>query len=320
MIRMRQRQLGHAGPAVGAIGLGCMGLSAVYAPGSVTADVGVAVIRRAVELGVTLLDTSDAYGPHTNERLVGEAIRPMRGEVIVATKAGCAPNLDSFVPKPDGRPDTLRRCCDESLRRLGIDVIDLWQLHRVDPNVPIEESVGAMGDMVRAGKVRHLGVSEVTLDELRRAHATAPIATLQSELSLWTRHLLDEIVPWCETNGIAVLPFAPLGRGFLTGTITADATFVEGDARAVNPRFTADARKANQRIVDGVRQVAERRDATPAQVALAWVLAQGPRIVPIPGAQATGHVEDNVGADALDLDADDLALLDDLPAAVGERY
>jgi aryl-alcohol dehydrogenase-like predicted oxidoreductase len=201
MAHMRQRQLGHAGPLVGSIGLGCMGLSAVYAPGSIAFDVGVAVIRRAVEVGVTLLDTSDAYGPHTNERLVGEAIRPVRAEVIVATKAGCAPNLESFVPRPDGRPDTLRRCCDESLQRLGIDVIDLWQLHRVDPDVPIEESVGAMSDMVRAGKVRYLGVSEVTLGELRRAHTTWPIATLQSELSLWTRHLLDELVP--PLNGLS---------------------------------------------------------------------------------------------------------------------
>lgn len=317
---MRRRRLGRAGIEVGAVGLGCMGLSIAYEPGTVAADDGVRVIRRALDLGVTLLDTSDAYGPFTNEALVGRAIAGWRDEVVVATKAGCAPNTESFVPKPDGRPETLRRCCDESLARLRVDVLDLWQLHRPDPEVPIEESVGAMGEMVAAGKVRAIGMSELTLDQLRAAHATHPVATLQSELSLWTRHLLDEVAPWCAANDVALVPFAPLGRGFLTGRFGPDATFAEGDVRAVNPRFTPEALAANQPIVDAVRAVAGRRGATPAQVALAWVLAQGDAVVPIPGSRNVAELEDNVAAASLVLTADDLAALDAAPAPVGERY
>jgi aryl-alcohol dehydrogenase-like predicted oxidoreductase len=297
-----------------------MGLSAVYDPGSVSEADGIRVIRRAIDLGVTLFDTSDAYGPFRNEQLLGRALGGRRDEVVVATKAGCAPHTESFVPRPDGRPETLRRCCDESLARLGIDVIDLWQLHRRDPAVPIEDSVGAMADMVAAGKVRAIGVSEVTLDELRAAHATHPIATLQSELSLWTRDLRDELLPWCHATGIGVIAFSPLGRGFLTGRIAAHAAFGERDARAVNPRFTPEALAANQRIVAGIRAVADRRRATPAQVALAWVLAQGAGVVPIQGATTVAQLEENVAAAAVVLDGDALAALDALPAAVGERY
>ncbi len=246
---MNRRTLGTAGPTVASIGLGCMGLSAVYDPGTVSEADGIAVIRRAIDLGVTLLDTSDAYGPYRNEELVGRAVAGRRDEVVIATKAGCVPHTESFVPRPDGRPEVLRRCCDESLARLGVDVIDLWQLHRRDPAVPIEDSVGAMGDMVAAGKVRAIGVSEVTLDELRAAQATHPIATLQSELSLWTRDLRTELLPWCEAVGIGVIAFSPLGRGFLTGRFGAGASFVDGDARAVNPRFAPTALAANQDIV-----------------------------------------------------------------------
>ena len=317
---MIERVLGASGLRVSAIGLGCMGLSIAYEPGAIDEAAGIGVIRRAVDLGVTLFDTSDAYGPYVNEQLVGKALAADRDHVVIATKAGCAPNLESYEPKPDGRPERLKQCCDESLQRLGIDVIDLWQLHRADPSVPIEESVGAMGEMVTAGKVRAIGLSEVTLTQLQAAHATHPIATLQSELSLWTRDLLAELLPWSTAHGIAVVPFAPLGRGFLTGTIDAATSFPADDVRAVNPRFTADARAANAAIVDGVRAVAARIGATPAQVALAWVLAQGENVVPIPGATTRAHVDENAGAVALTLDAAALDELDHLPAAVGARY
>jgi aryl-alcohol dehydrogenase-like predicted oxidoreductase len=297
-----------------------MGLSATYEPGSIAPEDGVVVIHRALDAGVTLLDTSDAYGPYVNEELVGQAIAGRRDGVVVGTKAGCAPHSESFVPRPDGRPETLRRCCDASLRRLGLDTIDLWTLHRRDPDVPVDESVGAMGEMVAAGKVRAVGVSELTLDELEAAHAAHPLAALQSELSLWTRHTLDEIVPWCAAHGVGFVPFAPLGRGFLTGSIGADTRFVDGDVRAVNPRFTTEALRANQAIVERVRAVAARRGVTPAQVALAWVLAQGDHVVPIPGSTTVDQVDENVSAVDVELTDADLADLDALPAAVGERY
>ena len=317
---MRQRRLGNSGIEVGAIGLGCMGFSIAYDPGTKSDDASIGVIRHALDLGVTLLDTSDAYGPFLNEQLVGRAIAGRRSEVVVATKAGCAPNTESFVPKPDGRPEVLRECCDASLQRLGVDVIDLWQLHRADPTVPIEESVGAMGDMVRAGKVRAIGVSEVTLEQLEAAHRTHPLAALQSELSVWTREPCAEIVPWCAAHDVAFVAFAPLGRGFLTGTIDAQRAFDAKDVRATNPRFTSAARRANQLLVDVVRRVAKRRGATPAQVALAWVLAQGEHVVAIPGSDRVEFVDENVASAQVQLTADDLAEIDTLPAAVGERY
>jgi aryl-alcohol dehydrogenase-like predicted oxidoreductase len=297
-----------------------MGFSIAYDPGTKDDAASMRVIQRALDVGVTLFDTSDAYGPWVNEQLVGRALAGRRREAVIATKAGCAPNTESFVPMPDGRPDVLRACCDASLERLGVDVIDLWQLHRADPAVPIEESVGAMGEMVAAGKVRAIGVSEVTLEELAAAHRTFPLAALQSELSLWTRDALDEIVPWCAQHGIAFVAFAPLGRGFLTGSIDAERQFVANDVRAVNPRFTAEARRANQHIIEVVRRVATRRGATLAQVALAWVLAQGDQVVVIPGSDQIRYLEENVAADALRLGPDDLAELDALPAAVGARY
>jgi aryl-alcohol dehydrogenase-like predicted oxidoreductase len=317
---MQRRTLGGSAIEVGAIGLGCMGFSIAYDPGTKDDRESERVIRRALDLGVTLLDTSDAYGPFVNEELVGRAIAGRRDDAVIATKAGCAPNTESFVPMPDGRPEVLRACCDASLQRLGIDVIDLWQLHRADPNVPIEESVGAMGDMVRAGKVRAIGVSEVTLEQLVSAHNAHPLSALQSELSLWTRDCLAEIVPWCAAHDVAFVAFAPLGRGFLTGTIDAVRSFDAKDVRASNPRFTADARRANQHIVDVVQRVARRHDATPAQVALAWVLAQGDHVVVIPGSDRLHFLDENVGADRVRLDVSDLAELDALPAAVGERY
>ena len=317
---MRQRALGASDIEVGAIGLGCMGFSIAYDPGTKDDAESIRVIRRALDLGVTLFDTSDAYGPWINEQLVGRALAGRRDEAVVATKAGCAPNSESYIPILDGRPEVLRACCDASLVRLGVDVIDLWQLHRVDPNVPIEESVGAMGDMVLAGKVRALGVSEVTLEQLEAAHRTFALASLQSELSLWTRGALADVVPWCAANGVAFVAFAPLGRAFLTGAIDVDREFTADDVRAVNPRFTVDARRANQHIVDTVRRVAARHDATPAQVALAWLLAQGEHVAAIPGSDQLRFLEENVAADALALSESDLADLDALPEAVGDRY
>ena len=316
----RQRTLGHSQIEVGAIGLGCMGFSIAYDPGTKDDAVSARIIERALDLGVTLFDTSDAYGPWVNEQLLGRALASRRHAAVIATKAGCAPNTESFVPMPDGRPEVLRQCCDASLARLGVDVIDLWQLHRADPAIPIEESVGAMGEMVKAGKVRAIGVSEVTLAQLDAAQRTFPLAALQSELSLWTRDALAEIVPWCATHNVAFIAFAPLGRGFLTGTIDANRSFSANDVRAVNPRFTVEARVANQQIVDVVREVAERNQVTLAQVALAWVLAQGDHVIAIPGSDQMRFLEDNVGADAVRLGPNDLAELDALPAAIGARY
>jgi aryl-alcohol dehydrogenase-like predicted oxidoreductase len=310
------RALGQSGLQVAEIGLGCMAMSAVYEPGTKSDDDSIEVIRRAIDLGVTLFDTSDVYGPYTNEQLLGRAIAGRRDEVVVATKAGCVFRPNTYVPAPDCRPERLKVCCDESLARLGVDVIDLWQLHRPDPAVPIEESVGAMGDMVAAGKVRAVGVSEVTVAQLDAAHRTHPLAGVQYELSLWSRAALDEILPWCRTNRVALIPYSPLGRGFLSGAIKPDRTFAPDDARAGNPRFTPEAMLANQAILDGVRTVADRLGATVAQVALAWVLAQGDNVVPIPGPDRIGQLEEDLGASKVVLDDRALAALDALPPPV----
>jgi len=317
---MKTRRLGSSSLTVGAIGMGCMGLSIAYDPGTHDEASSIALIRRAIDLGVTLFDTSDAYGPFDNEVLVGRAVRGRRDQVVIATKAGCAPNTESFVPKPDGRPEVLKQCCDDSLRRLGVDVIDLWQLHRPDPNVPIEESTGAMGDMVRAGKVRAIGMSELTLEQLQAAHRTFPLASLQSELSLWTRDVLGEILPWCEANDIAFIPFAPLGRGYLTGAIAPDRVFADKDVRMVNPRFTTAARRSNQPIVDDIRAVAATVGATSAQVALAWILAQGDQVIPIPGSDRIDYLDENVRAAEIVLAPAALERLAAIAPPVGSRY
>jgi aryl-alcohol dehydrogenase-like predicted oxidoreductase len=313
---VQRRRLGASGLDVAEVGLGCMGMSAVYDPGTKDDDESVGVIQRAIDLGVTLFDTSDVYGPYTNEQLLGRAIAGRRDEVVVATKAGCVFHPGSYVPMPDGRPERLRECCDASLARLGVDVIDLWQLHRPDPNVPIEESVGAMAEMIAAGKVRAVGVSEVTVAQLDAAHAAHPLAGVQYELSLWSRGVLDEVLPWCEANDVALIPYSPLGRGFLSGKISPDRPFSDDDTRASNPRFTPEARQANQAIVDAVRVVADRLGVTVAQVSLAWVLAQGPNVVPIPGSDRIDYLEENVGAADVVLDAEALTALDALPAPV----
>jgi aryl-alcohol dehydrogenase-like predicted oxidoreductase len=280
----------------------------------------IAVIHRALDLGMTLLDTSDVYGPFTNEELVGRALAGHRERVVVATKAGLVVGPSGGYPLDnDARPEHIREAVDASLHRLRIDVIDLYQLHRIDPHVPLEESWGAMAELVHTGKVRALGMSEANVDELERAHAIHPVASVQSELSLWFTERLDDVVPWCADHDAAFIPFAPLGRGFLTGTLTTGTTD-PGDFRSTLPRFTQAAIDANQAIVERVRSVADRHDATPAQVALAWVLAQGIHVIPIPGTRRLRHLEENAGAADVSLTSADLAELRDLPEVTGTRY
>jgi aryl-alcohol dehydrogenase-like predicted oxidoreductase len=314
------RTLGKAGPVVGAIGLGCMGMSEKYGDDAERDDrQSHEVLRRALDLGITLIDTADAYGPYTNEVLVGAGLGSRRHEAFLATKCGLVPGPGGKERTRDGRPEYVRAAIDASLRRLGTDHVDLWQLHRVDPDVPLQETWGAMAEQVTAGKVRFLGLSEVNVEQLAEAHAMHPVATVQSELSLWTRDPLAEVLPWCEAHGAGFLPFSPLGRGFLTGTVTA-STIGGQDFRAHNPRFTPEAMDANTAIVTSVASVAERIGATAAQVALAWVLAQGPHVVPIPGTKKLRWLEQNAAAAALSLSAEDITELDALPAPVGARY
>lgn len=289
-----------------------------------TADESEAVgtIHRALDLGVSFLDTADMYGPFTNEQLVGRAIAGRRDEVVLATKFGNVRDpQDPTNRRIDGSPAYVRSACDASLQRLGVDHLDLYYQHRVDKTVPIEETVGAMAELVTAGKVRHLGLSEASVDTIRRAHAVHPITALQTEYSLWTRHVEDEILPTLRSLGIGLVPYSPLGRGFLTGTITSTDGLAADDFRRQNPRFQGDALAANLRIVEAVRAVAERHGVTPGQLALAWVLAQGDDVVPIPGTKRVRYLEENAAAAAVQLDRADL---DDLeaavPAAVGERY
>ena len=294
-----------------------MGMSWAY--GAAERDDGAsrAVLQRALDLGVTLIDTADVYGPFTNEELVGSALAGRRDEAFLATKCGLVAGPDGIGR--DGRPEHVRAALDASLRRLGTDRVDLWQLHRVDPEVPVAETWGAMAEQVAAGKARHLGMSEVGVAELDAAHAVHPVATVQSELSLWTRDPLAEVLPWCQAHDAGFLPFSPLGRGFLTGTVTA-GSFDASDFRAKNPRFTDEAMAGNAALVAAVAVVADRLGASAAQVALAWVLAQGEQVVPIPGTKKQRWLEQNAAAADLVLAPADLAELDALPAPVGERY
>ena len=304
----------------GRIGLGCMGMTWAYGAQGSDEPESIAVIHRAAEIGVTLLDTADMYGPYTNEELVGRAIAGRRDDYFIATKCGLVvDDADEYVLAKNGRPEHVREAVDGSLRRLGIDVIDLYQLHRVDPEVPLEETWGAMAELVAAGKVRALGLSEVSVDEIERAHAIHPVASVQSEGSLWTRGAFEAVVPWCAANDAAFLPFAPLGRGFLTGALKPQK-FGSGDFRKNNPRFQPDVMNANLVLVERVQAVAERREVTAAQVALAWLLAKGDHVVPIPGTKRLTRLEENAGAASVELSAEDLAELDALPEAVGERY
>jgi aryl-alcohol dehydrogenase-like predicted oxidoreductase len=318
---VRTRTLGAAGPPVGAVGLGCMGMSWAYSASERDDEVSVGVIRQALDLGVTLIDTADVYGPFTNEELVGRALSGRRDEVVLATKAGLVvEDAAEYRIRRDGRPEHLLAACDASLRRLGVDVIDLYQLHRPDPAVTLEDSIGALAQLVEAGKVRHLGVSELTVGELERAHAVHPLTSVQSELSLWTRDALADVLPWCRGHGVAFLPFSPLGRGFLTGRYRDATAFDADDFRARNPRFATGALTANLAVADRVRDLATGLGVTAGQLSLAWLLAQGEHVVPIPGTKRPSYLVENAAAADLDLAPETLAALDDLPAAVGERY
>jgi len=317
---MERRRLGDL--EVSAIGLGCMGMSAFY--GTTDEGEALATIGRARELGCDLLDTAEMYGPYTNEELVGQAIAGRRDEFVVATKFGFR-----FEPRPDdpfnrvidGSPANARRALEGSLQRLGTDHVDLYYQHRIDPNVPIEETVGAMGELVAEGKVRHLGLSEAAPDTLRRAHATHAITALQSEYSLWTRDPEAEVLPTCRELGIGFVAYSPLGRGFLSGRFASPDDLEEGDFRRHNPRFRAEAFQQNLRLVEKVREIAGDKGCTAGQLALAWVLAQGDDIVPIPGTKRRSYLEENLGAVDVELSPDDLARIDaEMPAPVGDRY
>jgi len=313
------RALGSSGLSVGEIGLGCMPMHWAYIGESSEAE-SIQVILRALDLGATLLDTADVYGPFTNEELIGRALRGHRDRAVLATKTGLAAGPNGGYPlRNDGRPEHIREAVDGSLGRLRTDVIDLYQLHRIDPAVPLEESWGAMAELVGAGKVRALGMSEATVDELTLAHTIHPVASVQSELSLWFTDRLDDVVPWCAANHAVFIPFAPLGRGFLTGTMSTASTDPD-DFRSSLPRFSEEAVEANQVIVERVRTVADRHGATPAQIAIAWLLAQAALIVPIPGTRRLRHLEDNAAASDIRLFEEDLAQLHDLPEVRGTRY
>ena len=317
MTLIETRTLGPDRLEVSAQGLGCMGMSQSY--GVPDDDESVATIHRALELGITFLDTADVYGVGHNEELVGRAIAGRRDEVVLATKFSLRPGRDGR-PRIDGRPEYVKQCCDESLRRLGTDRIDLYYQHRVDPTVPIEDTVGAMAELVAAGKVRHIGLSEASARSLERAVAVHPITALQSEWSLWTRDLEPEVVPTARRLGIGLVPFSPLGRGFLAGAITSPDDFGEGDFRRNNPRFAGENFDRNLRLVDAVKELAAEKGCTPSQLALAWCLAQGDDVVPIPGTKRRVYLEDNAGAVDVSLTADDMARLGALaPEVAGDR-
>jgi aryl-alcohol dehydrogenase-like predicted oxidoreductase len=317
---MQKRKLGNSGLEVSAIGLGCMGLSYAYGPAPERQDA-IGVLRGAFERGVTFFDTAEAYGPFTNEELLGEALAPFRDEVVIATKFGFAGGVPT--DGMDSRPENIRAMTEAALKRLRTDRIDLLYQHRVDPNVPIEDVAGTVAALVAEGKVKHFGMSEAGIETVRRAHAVQPVAALQSEYSLWWREPEREILPALEEMGIGFVPFSPLGRGFLTGAITADTQFASDDFRNKVPRFTAEARTANQALVDRIGAIAATKQATSAQIAIAWLLAQKPWIVPIPGTTKLHRLEENIGGAAIVLTADDLreigAALDAIPVA-GDRY
>ena len=321
---MKTRQLGSRGPEVSAIGFGCMGLNFSYAH-SITREEGIRLIRAAVERGVTFFDTAEVYGPFTNEEMVGEALRPVRDRVVIATKFGFA--IDPETRRQSGldsRPQHIREVCDASLKRLGVEVIDLFYQHRVDPNVPIEEVAGAVKELIGQGKVRHFGLSEPGAQTVRRAHAVQPVTALQNEYSLWTRGPeTNGILQACEELGIGFVPYSPLGKGFLTGAMNRDTKLGEGDFRRLLPRFAPEAMAKNEALVDLLKRIGEQKNATPAQIALAWLLAQKPWIVPIPGTTKLHRLEENLGAADVELTPSDLAEIERAAAEIqieGERY
>jgi aryl-alcohol dehydrogenase-like predicted oxidoreductase len=320
---MQKRRLGKSNLEVSALGLGCMGMSFGYGPPADKKEM-ISLIRKAVELDVTFFDTAEVYGPFTNEELVGEALAPLRKQVAIATKFGF--KLDPDTGKQaglDSRPEHIREVAEASLKRLKTDVIDLFYQHRVDPNVPIEDVAGAVKDLIQQGKVKHFGLSEAGVQTIRRAHKVQPVTALQSEYSLWWREPEEEILPTLEALGIGFVPFSPLGKGFLTGAIKEDTQFDSTDFRNTVPRFSAENRKSNQAIVDLVARFAQEKKATPAQIALAWVLAQKPWMVPIPGTTKLHRLEENLGATSVDLTRDDLRRIDEAASKVdvqGARY
>jgi len=320
---MQKRKLGKSNLEVSAIGLGCMGMSFGYGPPADKQEM-ISLIRAAVERGVTFFDTAEVYGPFTNEELVGEALAPFRGQVVIATKFGW--KLDPQTGKGvglDSRPEHIMEVADASLKRLRSDVIDLFYQHRVDPDVPIEDVAGAVKELIHQGKVKHFGLSEAGVQTIRRAHAVQPVTAVQSEYSLWWREPEAEVLPTLEELGIGFVPFSPLGRGFLTGKMNENTTFDSSDFRNTLPRFTPEARKANQALVDLLGEIAKRKKATPAQIALAWLLAQKPWIVPIPGTTKLHRLEENIGAAAIELTPDDLREIESAALKItvqGARY
>jgi aryl-alcohol dehydrogenase-like predicted oxidoreductase len=321
---MHKRKLGNSNLEVSALGLGCMGMSFGYGPAGDKKEM-IAVIRAAVESGVTFFDTAEVYGPFTNEELVGEALAPFREQVVIATKFGFKPagNGEGRWSELDSRPEHIKEVAEASLKRLKTDVIDLFYQHRVDPNVPIEDVAGAVKDLIHDGKVKHFGLSEAGVQTIRRAHAVQPVTALQSEYSLWWRRPEEEVLPTLEELGIGFVPFSPLGKGFLTGKIDENTKFDSTDFRNVVPRFTPEARKANQALVDLLGKIAAEKNATPAQIALAWLLAQKPWIVPIPGTTKLHRLDENIGADAVKLTPDDLREIESAAAKItvqGARY
>ena len=319
---MQKRKLGNSNLEVSALGLGCMGMSYGYGPAADKQEM-ISLIRTAVERGITFFDTAEVYGPFTNEELVGEALAPFRGQVVIATKFGFKLGPNGEQQGTDSRPEHLKEVAEASLKRLKTDHIDLFYQHRVDPNVPIEDVAGAVKDLIQEGKVKHFGLSEPGVQTIRRAHAVQPISAVQSEYSLWWRKPEEEVLPTLEELGIGFVPFSPLGKGFLTGKIDENTKFDSSDFRNIVPRFTPEARKANQALVDLLRSIGERKNATPAQLALAWLLAQKPWIVPIPGTTKLNRLEENIGAVSVDLTSDDLREIDSAASKIevqGARY
>ena len=324
---MLKRILGKSGLEVSALGLGCMGMSFSYGPPKDKQEM-VSLIRTAVERGVTFFDTAEVYGPFTNEELVGEALAPLRDRVVIATKFGFDTSVDPRAMKGGGpvlnsRPEHIKEVAEASLKRLRTDVIDLFYQHRVDPDVPIEDVAGAVKELIQEGKVKHFGLSEAGVQTIRRAHAVQPVAALQSEYSLWWRKPEAEVIPTLEELGIGLVPYSPLGKGFLTGKIDTNTAFDSTDFRTTLPRFTPEARKANQALIDLLGRIAAQKNATPAQIALAWLLAQKPLIVPIPGTTKLDRLDENIGAVAVELTSDDLREIDSAAAQIkveGARY
>jgi aryl-alcohol dehydrogenase-like predicted oxidoreductase len=321
---MQKRKLGKSNLEVSALGLGCMGMSFSYGPPKDKQEM-ISLIRSAVERGITFFDTAEVYGPYINEELVGEALAPFRGQVVIATKFGWKidPKAERGLAGLDSRPERIKQVTEGSLKRLKIDAIDLFYQHRVDPDVPIEDVAGAVKELIQQGKVKHFGLSEAAAKTIRRAHAVQPVTAVQSEYSLWWRRPEEEVLPTLEELGIGFVPYSPLGKGFLTGKINEDTKFDSSDFRNIIPRFTPEARKANQALVDLLRKIAERKKATPAQIALAWLLAQKPWIVPIPGTTKLNRLEENIGAVAVELTSDDLREIESAASKItiqGARY